>query len=367
MGQGAERSPDPAQPLAGEIEAEARRRQERMRTFQRVVSTPYPVGQTPKQTVWTLNKAKLYRYLPPAPPAERFPVPLLLVFALVNRPYIFDLRPDNSFVRFMQERGFDVYLIDWGAPGPEDQALRLDDYALDYLPRAIRKVKEVSGSDELTLLGWCIGALLGVMYAALQPADGLRNLILLTAPLDFSERSCGGFLRWVDERFLNVDAILETFGNMPAELIDYGAKALKPVDSYLSTYARLWENADNPRVVDSWHAMHTWINDGIPMAGAAFRQLIVELYRENRLLSGTLLARGRPVDLGAIRASLLNVVAERDHIVPPPQSESILARVGSSDRQLLRIPGGHIGIMAGSSAVETTWPEIERWLAARSR
>src|SRR5947209_11091763 len=166
------------------LQSQLEQTEEQMRTLKRVLTTKYPVAQTPKETVWTLNKAKLYRYIPVLPPEQRHPVPLLLIFALINRSYILDLRPGNSFVEYMVQHGYDVYLLDWGVPGPEDRNLKLDDYVLEYLPRAIRKLKSVSGNDELSILGWCIGALLTTMYAALRP-ETLRNLILLTAPLDF--------------------------------------------------------------------------------------------------------------------------------------------------------------------------------------
>jgi len=349
-----------------ELHDDLKRVEENYRTLMRVTTTRYPVAQTPKELIWTLNKAKLYRYVPSVPTERRHPVPLVLVFALMNRPSILDLRPGNSFVEYMVKRGFDVYLIDWGAPGPEDKQLKIDDYVLEYLPRAVRKVKAVSGSKEFSLLGWCIGAILTTLYAALRPDDGLRNLILLTAPLNFSDKNGSTFMGWLDERYFDVDRILAAYGNMPGELLDYGAKALKPVDNYISTYMKLWDNLDNPKVVESWHAMNTWVNDLIPMAGGAFRQLIVEFYRQNRLMNGTLTVRGEPVDLSKVRASVLEVIADADHIVPPCQSEGVLAKMGSQDKDELKVPGGHIGVMAGSGAVKGTWPKIEQWLAARS-
>jgi polyhydroxyalkanoate synthase len=348
------------------LQEQLKRTEDQARTLERVLHTRFPVAQTPKEIIWTLNKARLYRYVPVVPPEQRHPIPLLLVFALINRPYILDLRPGSSFVEYMLEKGYDVYLIDWGSPGPEDKNLKLDDYVLDYLPRAIRKLKSVSGSQEYSLLGWCIGAILTTLHASLHDDDGLRNLILLTAPLDFSNKQCGGFSSWVDERYFDVDRLVEAFGNMPAEMIDYGAKALKPVENYIGNYLRLWDNLDNPRIVESWHAMNTWVNDVIPMAGAAFRQLIVELYRENRLMEGTMRVRGRDVDVRNIRASFLNMIAESDHIVPPPESETMIDRIGSEDKQQVRIPGGHIGMMAGSTAIKGAWPTIDAWLGARS-
>src|SRR5579864_3766096 len=271
-----------------ELQSELQRIEERARTLVRVSTSRARIGQTPKQVIWTLNKAKLYRYIPVVPAEQRHKVPLFLVFALMNRPYILDLRPGNSFIEYMVKQGYDVYLLDWGAPGPEDEGLKFDDYALDYLPRAIRKLKAVSGSDELSVLGWCIGAILTTIYAALRPDDGLRNLMLLTAPLDFSNKQGLTFARWTDEKYFDVEKVLAAFGNMPGEMIDYGAKALKPVENYVGNFMKLWDNLDNPQVVESWHAMNTWVTDNIPLAGGAFRQLIVDLYRNDKLMRGEL-------------------------------------------------------------------------------
>jgi polyhydroxyalkanoate synthase len=149
-------------------------------------------------------------------------------------------------------------------------------------------------------------------------------------------------------------------------MIDYGAKALKPVENFIGSYLNLWDNIDNSKVVESWHAMNTWVRDIIPMAGGAYRQLINEFYKENRLMTGKLVLRGEPVDLSQLKAKLLNVIAEGDHITPPCQSEGIMDKVGSQDKEVFRVRGGHIGIMAGSGAERNTWPHIESWLAARS-
>ncbi len=339
---------------------------ERLKTVTRVINTKAAIAQTPKELVWTLNKAKLYRYVPVVPAEQRHRIPLLLVFALMNRPYILDLRPGHSFVEFLVNRGYDVYLLDWGVPGPEDKDLKFEDYTLEYMPRAIRKIKAISGVEEVSLLGWCIGAILTTIYAALRADDGLRNLILLTAPLDFSDKEKLTFGRWTDEKYFDVDKVLAAFGNMPPEMIDYGAKALKPVENYIVNYLKLWDNVDNPQVVESWHAMNTWVRDNIPMTGGAFRQLIVDLYRNNRLMKGELVIRGERVDLSRLKANLLTVIADGDHITPPCQSEPILEKVSSQDKEVFRVYGGHIGIMAGNGAQKRTWPHIEHWLAARS-
>jgi polyhydroxyalkanoate synthase subunit PhaC len=352
--------------IPSELENELKRIEENARTLVRVSTSRATVAQTPRQVIWTLDKAKLYRYIPVVPAEQRHKVPLLLVFALMNKPYILDLRPGHSFIEYMVKQGFDIYLLDWGVPGLEDKGLKFDDYVLDYLPRAIRKLKAISGSDEFSMLGWCIGAILATMYAALRPDDGLKNLLLLTAPLDFTDKTAGGFVRWVNDAHFDPDKIIEAFGNVPGEMIDYGAKALKPVENYIGSYLTLWDKLDNPRAVEAWHAMNTWVTDLIPMAGATYKQLIQELYRENRLIEGKMVLRGERVELSRIRANLLNVIALADHISPPCQSESIMTKVNSKDQHMLKVKGGHIGMMAGSGAQKYTWPHIEEWLVARS-
>ena len=124
-------------------------------------------GQTPKATVWTKNKAKLYRYEPGKP--KKYPVPILIVYALINRPYVLDLIPGNSLIEYLVGEGFDVYMLDWGIPGDEDRDMSFEHYVLDYLPRAVKKVLRISGAEELTLFGYCMGGTMSAMYASLYP------------------------------------------------------------------------------------------------------------------------------------------------------------------------------------------------------
>jgi polyhydroxyalkanoate synthase len=336
------------------------------KTLMRVTTTRYPHGQTPSQVVWTMNKAKLIRYLPTEPVEKKHRTPLLLIFALMSRAYIIDLRPETSFVRYMANKGYDVYLLDWGSPGYEDRNLQFDDFVLDYMPRAIRKMKEVSGSNDFSMLGWCIGAILSTCYAALRPDDGIKNLVLLTAPLDFTDlKGTGGFGNWVQKDYIDPERIITAFGNMPADMLNSGAKMLKPVENYLGSYVRLLENIGNPKFVESWHAMNTWVEDPIPMSGGVFRQLINEIFRGNNLVKGTLQMKGETVHLENIRANLLNLIAEADHITPQCESENLLPRFGSNDKQMIKLKAGHIGIMLSGAAPRVTWPLIEGWLGER--
>ena len=118
-------------------------------------------------------------------------MPVLLVFALINRPHIFDLRPGHSFVEYLLGEGFDVLLLDWGEPDEEDADQGLEFYVCDALPAAIRETRRATGAEEVSLLGWCIGGTLVAMHAALEPDTPVRNLVCLTTPIDTPARSTG--------------------------------------------------------------------------------------------------------------------------------------------------------------------------------
>ena len=103
-------------------------------------ASPTPVlGASPKDTLISRGTLRLYHYRPVVD--EVFRVPVLLVMATTNRGYIFDMVPGQSFVEFLLTRGYDVFMIDWEAPGPEEKTLAMEDYVLDFLPACVERVK----------------------------------------------------------------------------------------------------------------------------------------------------------------------------------------------------------------------------------
>ena len=149
-------------------------------------------GRTPKEVVWTKNKARLYRYRPADGAAGgRRPVPVLLIYGFVLKPYVFDLVPGNSLVEYLVEEGFDVYLLDFGISGLEDAGLSLEDFVLDYMCGAVRKVLETSGAEEVSLFGHSQGGTLCAIYACLFPGSPLKNLVLISTPTEFAPRNPG--------------------------------------------------------------------------------------------------------------------------------------------------------------------------------
>jgi poly[(R)-3-hydroxyalkanoate] polymerase subunit PhaC len=336
---------------------------ERMQRFANAVfdTATTAVGQTPRQIVWKRGPARLYRYRSRA--ASVHPVPLLLVHSLVSRSYILDLIPGNSFVEYLLNEGFDVYLTDWGVPTEVDSGLGLDDYVLNFLPRMVDTVLRESGADALSMLGYCFGGVLTLLYAATHPDSPVRNILSLATPLDFDKMGLQG----VWGRHVNPDRLVDTLGNIPPELLRTSFRMLKPASEFSPVrHIGLWQNVDNDRFVDQYRAFDRWTQEHVPFAGEAFRQTMRDLVHGNKLLRGGMELGGRPVDLANIRQSFLAIAAERDHIVPLAATTMQLDAVGSDDKQFLTLPGGHVGLAAGRGARKALWPRVVEWLAARS-
>jgi polyhydroxyalkanoate synthase len=319
------------------------------------------IGATPKDVVWTHRSTTLYRY---RSDRRRHAVPVLLVFALINRPEIFDLRPGGSFVEFLLEEGFDVFLLDWGEPGDEDADVGLDDYVCDWLPWGIRETLRAARQEHVTLVGWCIGGVLCAMHAALTGDRRVRNLALLTTPID-TDGSL--YAHWLRHDGFDVDALTEAVPAIPGAGIDLANKMMKPVTNFWTTYRKLWDDVQEGKARrDAYQSMAKWIADNPPFPARAFREWVTWMYKRNDLVAGRIELRGRRVDLQRIDPSLLVVTAGADHIAPRAGTLPLIDLVASDDVTHLDRPGGHIGLMAGSKARTEIWPQIADWLQDRS-
>lgn len=321
------------------------------------------VGQTPKEVIWTKNKAKLYRYQPAAEKTNK--VPILMIYALINKPYILDLAPGRSLIEYLTDKGHDVYLLDWGTPGYEDRHMKFDDYVLDYIPRAVKQVLRKSGADEISLLGYCIGGTLTSIFMALHPDLPVRNAVFMTSPFDFTD--AGLFTNWLDERYFQLDLMVDTLGNIPAETIDFGNKLLKPIANYVGPFVSLSDRADDEEFVEQWTLLQKWVNDGVPFPGEAYRQWIREFYQQNKLINDELYIRGQQVKLTNITANVLNIAADRDHIAIPNQTEKLMDKISSKDKTFELLSAGHVSVTVGRGASKRTYPLIEEWLTERSK
>jgi polyhydroxyalkanoate synthase len=319
------------------------------------------VGATAREIVWTHRGVTLYRY---HSSARCQPIPLLLVFALINRPEIFDLKPGGSLVEYLLEEGFDVFLVDWGVPDEEDADMGLEDYVCDELRWAVRETLRASGADELTMMGWCMGATLCAMYCGIDGGPEVRNLVLLTMPVD-GRRST--YASWVGDPGFDPERIAEQWRVLPGAAIDFANKLLKPMTNFFTTYRRLGQSVfDGTGRPDAYQPMAKWVADNPPFPGRAWSQWIRWLYQDDALIAGRLRLRGRRIDLRRIEQNLLVVTAAADHIAPREGTMPIFDLVSSEDITHFDRPGGHIGLIAGSAARREIWPDLAAWLDERS-
>jgi len=319
-------------------------------------------GATPSEVIYEEDRLKLLHYRDSEPP--RYRTPLLFVYALVNRPYILDLKPGRSVVANFVNRGFDTYLVDWGVPTHADRHLTLDDYINGYLVNVVDYLCERTGLPQINILGYCMGGTMSAMFTALHPKR-LKNLLLLAAGIDFATRD--GLLNlWTRSEYFDVDKFIEAFGICPAEFLQAYFLLLNPVQNLLEKPINFYQNADNEQYLDDFLTTEMWLNDNIPVAGEVFREFVKYLYQQNLLTQNRMPVGKHIVNLRNITCPIMNIMARNDDLVPCAQSTTFNDLVSSKDRQSIIFPAGHIGLAIGSKAQKEVWPQVCDWLAKRS-
>jgi len=353
---------------SAETSISTRVREEVERTIQRGIkglnymfSADPPLGLTPKDTICEWGTLTLYHYRPLAD--EVYRVPLLFVMSLVSKSYILDLHPGQSFIEYLLKQGYDVYLIDWRIPRPEDSHLKLDDYVLDFIPDCITRILADSGEPDLSILGYCMGGMLALIYAAMHADGPLRNLVCLTTPVNYDGMKL--MRQWTDRRYFDVDRIVDTLGNVPPELIYASFDMLRPA-AKIASQIRLWDNMWNDDFVKSYRMFDRWAADQIPFPGECFRQTTKDLMWNNKLYKNELVLGGQRVDLKNVKVSFIAVMAEHDHIVPFEAAKDLINLISSTDKKDIILKGGHVSLVAGPNASRRLWPELDRWLSERS-
>jgi len=318
-------------------------------------------GATAKKEVWRDGKVVLYRFVGDDTPTAK--VPLLISYALVNRPYMVDLQADRSIVKQLLARGEDVYLIDWGYPDRSDRFLTLEDYIERFIGGAVDHLRSTHRLDAINLLGICQGGAFALCYASLHP-DKVRNLITMVTPVDFHTDD-NMLSNWV--RGLDVDLYIDTLGNVPADMMNACYLMLKPFRLNLQKYVGLVDILDDKHALEDFLRMEKWIFDSPDQAGEAFRQFVKQFYQGNGFVNGGITIGEREVHLGLVEMPILNIYAEQDHLVPPSASKPLKGLVGSKDYSELAFRGGHIGIYVSGRAQQEVPGAIHDWLAQRSR
>jgi len=317
-------------------------------------------GISPKYAVYKEDKMVLYHYKPRV--EKQNPIPLLIVYALVNRPYMADLQEGRSMIQGLLDAGVDVYLVDWGYPDAGDAYLTLEDYINGYIDHCVDVIRDKHGLEKINILGICQGGSFSLCYAALHQ-EKIKNIITTVTPVDFHTKNdlLSKMVRHVD-----VDLLVDTQGNISGDDMNSAYLSMKPFQLMGQKYVDLVNILDDTEKLRNFMRMEKWIFDSPDQVGETIRQFTKQFYQENGLVKGTVKIGDDTVDLENITVPILNIYARDDHLVPPDSSKALGGCVSSKDYAELEFPGGHIGIFVSGKAQAMIPPAVGQWLDERT-
>jgi polyhydroxyalkanoate synthase len=260
---------------------------------------------TPSRIAYEGGKLRLRHYAPVEPAHS---TPILFVYALTKRAFVLDLAPGRSVVESLARQGFHIYLTDWIAPASSDSWRGLDAYVNEDLLNAVHVIAAERETSQVSIIGYCLGALLGVIYTALHPRH-VRNLVALTVPLEMSATAML-VPTWLSAQ--TVELITALYGNCPAWVFSAlsSARLMTRMEQFR---AEICGREERSEVFDRF--LH-WIDSDVPLAGQLFREVAIEIFAQNRLVRGELAVGGELINLRRIICPLLNVLARFDELVP---------------------------------------------------
>lgn len=285
--------------------------------------------------------------------------PVLLVYSLFKRPYILDLLPERSVVRAFLRQGFSVYLTDWVPPLFEDAARGLHDYVDCDLASAVECVRRREGVERISLVGFCLGGLFAVIYAALHSAS-VERLVPFALPFESPPPFTPGAAAH----------LVGLYGNVPGWWIRMTMNSRVAnrfrVPAFLAEELGEAELAQpgGGEPTDVQCMLERWFGSDVPLAGRLFCEVMQDAFGDSQFAQGRLHVGDRRVALEQIECPVLNLSAEHDRLVPPRDSASFIERVGSRDATNLVFPNGHLGLMVSRAAHERLWPYVGTWLRA---
>ncbi len=318
------------------------------------------VATTAKELVWQSDLVKMYHYKRDTPAKSKIPV--LISFAIINRHDVLDLQPDRSLVKKLLDEGLDIYIMDWGYPTKQDKYLTMDDYINGFMNDAVDFVRKSTGNDKIHKMGICQGGTFSTIYAALYP-EKIKSLTVLVAPFEFSGNESVLF-RWAKD--IKVDAIVDTVGNMSADMLNQAFAMLKPTMS-ISKYTGIMDSLEDEAKMMNFLRMESWKADCPDFPGECYRQYIKDLFQDNKLIKGELVIGGKQVNLRNITMPVMNIYATDDNIIPKSATVPLNDAIGSKDNEIYAFQGGHIGVFVGARSQKELGPAIATWMLNRSK
>jgi polyhydroxyalkanoate synthase len=311
-----------------------------------VDATAFEVGEnlaiTPGKVVYRNRLMELIQYEPQT--EQVYEVPIIFIPPWINKYYIVDLREENSFIRYLVEQGFQVFMISWKNPDESMADIEFEDYMTLGVLEAADVARQITGAEKVNPIGYCIGGtLLGVTlaYLAAEEGDEKRGTFnaptFLTAMLDFSD--VGDQSVFIDEprvEFMELQ-MLER-GYLPGQHLDNMFNLLQPTQLIWTNVITNYLMGQKPPAFD----MLYWNSDSTNLPRDAHRWYIRNTYLENNLVEpGKVEFNGRPIDLSKIAGEIYAVGTRSDHIAPWKSGWAMCTLTNGNIRYTLA-NGGHI-------------------------
>ncbi|HEX6317555.1 MAG TPA: class I poly(R)-hydroxyalkanoic acid synthase [Burkholderiales bacterium] len=297
------------------------------------------LGVTPGSVVFENELIQLIQYAPAtARVAQR---PLVMVPPCINKFYILDLQPESSFVAHAVASGHTVFMVSWRNVGPGQGHLGWDDYLEEGLFTAFRVARDISSSDKVNALGFCVGGtLLGAALAVLAQKndDCVASATFLAAMLDFSEPGQIGL--FIDEPSVAArEATIGQRGILPGSDLAFVFSSLRANDLVWPYVVNNYLLGEAPAAFDLLY----WNSDSTNLPGPMYCYYVRNMYLKNKLREpGALVNCGVRVDLGKVRLPLFVLATREDHIVPWRSAYRTLGLLGGKDKAFVLGASGHI-------------------------
>ncbi len=304
-----------------------------------------------------------------------YSIPLVFVPPLGVYGWVFDLMAERSLVRYFLAHGFSVYIIDWGHPTESESYLSLETYTLNWFPKAIEAIKAHSNQAQVSLVGYCMGGLLSLIYTAAEDNNSVKNLVTIASPINMHQMN-SAIGKLYQSLSIPAQAISKITGHrlndlnskvfhISGKLLSIGFQLTQPT-AMISSYIDLIKNMDDTSYVSRHTTINEWFTQMPDYPGATMREVIDKFGLANRFNRGHFYIGGKYINLKKIVSPLLALAGESDAITSIGSASTIISVVGSMDKTFEIVPGGHAGLFTGSQAVKTTWVVMLDWLKLRS-
>ncbi|MGH3411864.1 MAG: alpha/beta fold hydrolase [Marmoricola sp.] len=294
--------------------------------------------------------------------------PVLLVTPLAAPSLCFDLRRGCSLVEHLVSEGRPTYLVEYGEISFKDRNLGIEHWVTEVVPTAIEEVSRHAGGRPVHVVGWSLGGIFAVLVAASQPKLPIGSLTAIGSPFDVSQvplvAPLRPLLRMTDGGI--VTSLYRIMGGAPKPLVRRAFQLSSGTKLVTKPVARL-QNLDDREWLAQIEAVDRFTANMIAYPGRSFGQLYHRMVKKNQLRRGVVEYGGREIRVDSITLPVLVFAGNTDGIAPIGSVRALVDLLPNAHEVRFEVvPGGHLGMLTGRAARETTWVVLDEWLRTYS-